>query len=129
MKLPRLRQKGAAYYFDTQAKPRRWIPLGSDLPAALRQYQKLIRKPAIGTVAGMLDAYLSSRQWKPQTRALYDTWVDHLVRVFGDLQPDEVTRQDVLRYLDECPRTSYAGEVSLLRQAFEHAVRQGRAGG
>jgi integrase len=112
VKLPRLRQKGNAYYYDTQAKPRRWIALGSNLPAALREYERLTRKGERGTVAAMLESWL---------------WAAHLVRVFGDMRPCDLTRFDVLRYMDECPRTSARAEISMLRQAFERAVRRQEA--
>jgi len=57
---PRLRQKGKAFYFDTQEKPRRWIPLGSDPAAAMTKYRRLIlREGNIGTVARLLSDYLA----------------------------------------------------------------------
>ena len=57
---PRLRRKGKAFYFDTQEKPRRWIPLGSDPSEAIAKYRKLLGgKGPEGTVPRILSDYLT----------------------------------------------------------------------
>lgn len=128
MKLPKLRQKGNAFYFDVGGKPRRWIPLGCDPVDAMRQYKRLMgAKSAGGTVGKMLDDHLLAivRDVKPSSLAQYRAWRDHLHRVFGGMPMDSVTQFDILKYLDVCPRTSGPGEMSLLSQAFTRAMRAG----
>lgn len=125
-RLKGLRRKGAAWYYDTGGKPRRWVPLGSDEALALKRYRELVARPVIaGTIDAMLAAHLSGLKRAPGTLALYKTFRKHLSGVFGHLRPDEVTQADVLRYLDDCPRTSFAGEVALLSAAYRTAMRQG----
>lgn len=125
-RLKGLRRKGAAWYYDAGGKPRRWIPLGSDECVALRRYHELAAgNAATGTVDAMLAAHLASLDRAPGTLALYRTFRKHLSAVFGHLRPDEITQADVLRYLDACPRTSFAGEVALLSSAYRTAMRRG----
>lgn len=127
-KLPRLRWKGDAAYFDTQRKPRYWIPLGSNLLIILREYQKLMAQPAsVGTVGRMLQEHVDGLRGKVTegTHAQYRAWNRHLSGCFGRLFPNEVTQADVLKYLDVCKRTSARGEISLLSGAYRAAMRAG----
>lgn len=136
-KRPRLRQKNRAFYFDTQAKPRVWIPLGSDEKVALRRYEKLIKAAgAIGTVDRMIDEYMrhliaggagmNGRPVAPATIDQYRVWSVHVGRVFGQLDPTEITQGDVARYLLTCIRSSARGEISLLSSAYQFALPSGR---
>lgn len=125
MKLPRLRLKGKAWYYDTQAKPRRWIPLGSDRAAALREYARIESgRAAGGTVKAMLTAYLVEKgpRLQPGSRARYREWARHLEAVFGHMAPGELTQADVLLYLHHCPRTSGPSEVAVLSGAYRLAM-------
>ena len=129
-KLPRLRWKGNAAYFDTQAKPRQWIALGSHWPTAHRRYLELIEQPArVGTVDAALASHLSAiaERVTAGTRSQYRAWRMHLSAVFGHLPLSSVTPADILRYLDDCPRTSARGEVALLSGAYRWAMRHGMA--
>jgi integrase len=134
VKLPKLRRNGNAWYFDPcTGKPRRWIPLGTDAVIAMRRYQAMVKRgtPSAGTIAQIVDAFIDNppadSDWSEGTVKQYRAWANHLADRFGDLYPDELRREDILRYLDECPRTSARGEISLLRQALERAVRRGEA--
>ena len=128
--LPHLRKVGNAWYFDHGGKPRRWEALGTDEARALAKYRTLLaRRGAVaGTVDAMLREHLESLPGAvaPSTLKQYRVWRMHLSGVFGHLRPDEVSQADVLQYLDECPRTSFRGEVSLLSQAYWHWMRQRR---
>jgi integrase len=130
---PNLRRKGAAFYFDTQEQPRRWIPLGSDQVLAMKRYHELVeRKGKAGTVDRMVADYLAhlaaggfsatGRKVTASTLAMYRTWSVHLSSVFGDLSPTEVTQGDVAIYLAQCQRTSARGEISLLSSAYGRAM-------
>jgi integrase len=132
MNRPGLRRKNRAWYFDTGGKPRKWIPLGSDEAAALIAYERLAARPASGTVAAMLQAYMvhleaggegtKGEPVAPATLAQYRAWHTHLHRVFGHLAPEAVTQGDVLLYLVRCPRTSSRGEISFLSGAYRLAM-------
>jgi integrase len=125
VKLPKLHRKGNAYYFVTTTKPRRWIALGTDLPAAIRRYHKLIASPQPqGTIGRLLTEHLATLTVRPRSMELYRVWARHLGAVFGHMALDELTPADVLEYLDRCPRTSGPGEVSLLSGAYRTAMRR-----
>ena len=130
MPLPHLRKVGNAWYFDHGGKPRRWEALGTDEAAAMRKYRTLLERR--GAVAGTVDAMLTDHlaalpgTVAPTTLAIYRIWRMHLSGVFGHLRPDELTQADILQYLDECPRTSFRGEISLLSSAYWRWMRQRR---
>ena len=134
---PRVRKKGRAYYFDTQAKPRKWIALGSDEAAALRKYDRLVK--GVGAASGTIDRLLNDYMLhlhaggvgafgKPVAQLTldqYDVWQTHICRVFGKLAPGEISQGDVARYLKNCKRTSARGEISLLSSAYNFALPSG----
>lgn len=130
MKLPNLHRKGECYYYVTGTTPRKWLPLGSDLRAALRRYEKLrLQRSPSGTLGQLIQAWLAN---PPKTvgktsLSTYRANATHVQRVFGELYPDEVSRADILRYLDECPRTTVGNEVMILRRVYERAIRSGVA--
>ena len=130
---PRLRRKGRAWYFDTQERPRRWIPLGTDEADALRRFHELAdRKGQPGTVDRMVADYLAhlaaggagafGKPIRPASLTLYRGWAVHLSAVFGDMSPADVTQGDVAVYLARCTRTSARGEISLLSSAYQRAL-------
>lgn len=134
---PQLRRKGRAWYFDTQERPRRWIPLGTDEAAALRRYRDLVdRKGQPGTVDRMLADYLAhlaaggggafGKPIRPASLTLYHGWAVHLSGVFGAMSPADVTQSDIAVYLARCTRTSARGEISLLSSAYQHALVEQR---
>lgn len=135
---PRLRQKGAYYYFDAGGKPRKWIPLGKDWQRVEHQYRRLMAQhaPNAGdyrTVADMLDAYLKHLQdggagpsgdpVRPSTLRIYRSWAKHLIKTFGRADPRDLTQKDIDRYMYVCRRTSFDHERSLLSGAYQHAKR------
>jgi integrase len=128
VRFPRLRKKGRAYYYDTQAKPRKWIPLGSDESAALAEYRKLVnREASSGTIGKMLAEYVDwlTGQRSKNTILQYRVWEGHLAGIFGHMRPAELTQADVARYLDECPRKNARGEISVLSGAYHKWLRAG----
>jgi integrase len=125
-KRPGLRKRGRAFYFDTQAKPRRWIPLGTDEAKALREYERLRAAPiAAGTIDAMLRDHLDAIAVAPGTLELYRIFRKHLSGVFGHLAPGELTQADIRKYLTDCPRTSFRGEIALLSSAYWRAMDKG----
>ena len=134
-RFPRLRQKGKAFYYDTQETPRRWIPLGSDSAAAMKTYRRLYERDGeLGTVSRLLSDYLAhleaggrgsfGRPVTGGTLVLYHDWAKKVGAVFPILAI-EVTQGDVARYLHDCARTSARGEISLLSGAYQFAMARG----
>lgn len=132
-RFPRLRQKGKSFYFDTQRTPRYWIPLGSDVAAAMAKYRRLSKaQGASGTVARMLADYLDylasggrgtfGRPVAKPTLEAYRGFATHVSAIFGHMDPVEITQGDVALYLHRCTRTSARGEISLLSSAYQHAM-------
>ncbi len=135
MSLPFLRRVGDALYFDHGGKPRHWEPLGSNEEAAMRRYRILLkqRNATGGTVDAMLRDHLLTLPTKVKAGELtastlkqYKAWRMHVGEMFGRFRPHEVTQADILRYLENCPRTSFRGEISLLSSAYWTWMRLGK---
>ena len=134
-RFPRLRQKGKAFYYDTQETPRRWIPLGSDRSRDEGLQAPFARDGEVGTVPRMLSDYLAhleaggcgsfGRPVSPGTLVLCRDWAKKLGAVFP-MPSTEVTQGDVAPYLDDSVRSSGRGEISLLSGAYQHAMAHGR---
>lgn len=128
-RLPRLRRRGHAWYYDHGGKPRCWQPLGSDEAKALARYREIeaAPKPAPCTVDRMLADVIDHLRGRvrPGTLANYQSYRKHLSAVF-DPDPEKIDQADILRYLALCPRTSFRGEIALLSQAFALAMTHGR---
>ena len=130
VKLPNLRRKGRAYFYDHGGRPRRWEPLGTDEAAALRRYHAIraINEAGPGTVQAMLADRLAALdgEVKPATLVNYRQYAKHLGAVFGALSPADLTQADILEYLDRCPRMSFRGEIALLSSAYVGWMRDRR---
>lgn len=130
VKLPNLRRKGRAYFYDHGGRPRRWEPLGTDEAAALRRYHAIraINEAGPGTVQAMLADRLAALdgEVKPATLVNYRQYAKHLGAVFGALSPADLTQADILEYLDRCPRMSFRGEIALLSSAYVGWMRDKR---
>jgi integrase len=55
---------------------------------------------------------------------MYRIWRRHLSGVFGHQRPEELTQADIVQYLEECARSSFRGEISLLSAAYWRWIRQ-----
>jgi integrase len=130
MKLPNLRRRGRAYYYDHGGNPRRWEALGTDEAVALRRYQRIVdaAKTTPGTVDQMVRECLEGLAGKRAKGTIenYRTWRGHLGEIFGAQRPEELTQADVLRYLNKCPRLTARGEIGLLSMSFAAWMEQGR---
>lgn len=126
MKFPRLRRKGRAFYYDTQATPRKWIALGSNEPVAVAKYRALFQQVGnAGSVTVMLREYLVSIAGKmaPNTHVQHNAWQRHIEAVFGELDAASITQGDIAKYLELCPRTSGRSEISLLSKSYHRWLR------
>lgn len=135
-----------AYYFVGRSGE--WIRLGTDVKKALRRYTDLIAAPGLGRMGEIMDRYLREVVPKkaPRTRANNEREIEPLRAVFGHMEPDEITPQDIYAYMDhrrrrvkrrkpdgtieeiEVPAPIAANrEVALLSSIFSHAIRWGLA--
>lgn len=135
-KYPRLRRRGARFYFDHGGKPRRWEPLGDNEARALARYRALVAesRPEHGTISHMLGDALADLRGKVTegTLANYRGFRKHLEAVFSDPEtkrshnPEILTQADILRYLRTCPRMSFRGEIAFLSHAYVVWMEDGR---
>lgn len=123
-------RKGAAYYYVTNEKPRRWIPLGTDLNRARRLWADLEYTAEAGiTVEALLDRYMAdfSAKWSKGTRRQYGHYAKVLIKEFGDLELDAVSSPLLCRWRDSNSHRSILinGCLGLLSPAMGKAVEWG----
>jgi integrase len=136
--LKNLRKKGGSWYYDHGGTPRRYEPLGSDDAKALARYQEIRGREPVkaGTVDAMLRDFIewarresanapagSKRKRAPGTFGNYESWRKVLSEVFGAMNPAHVNQRDILTYLYDCPRMTFANEIALLSMAYSRWMR------
>lgn len=131
---PRIRAKGGRFYYDTQATPRKWIPLGADYAAALVKWAELegrgFTASTAPTVRMAADRYRREvMPWKaPRTQADNAVELENLLAVFGDAPLASVKPTHVRGYLDArgaTARTRANREKALLSHIFNKAREWG----
>lgn len=116
-----------AYYFV--AKSGEWIWLGKDHAAALRRHAEFAAAPVLGRMRDLMDRYMSeiSPMKAPRTLKNNGREIEPLKKVFGHMEPDEITPRNLYGYLDERPKVAGNRELALLSSVFKHAIRWGLA--
>lgn len=102
----RVRGDVTYYYYDTGAKPRKELPLGTDYVMAVRKWSELHQaatnvKP---TVAWAIAKYQASPQFldvSTGTQKDYSYAFDQLAKHFGDAPLDEVRPSHITLYIDK----------------------------
>lgn len=99
------------YYYDTGARPRVEISLGSDYTLAVQEWSKLHQaKPTIAmTVGWAIDKYRASVEFTGLghgTQADYNYALDKIVEHFGDAPLDQVQAPHITLYMDKRSLTS-----------------------
>jgi len=127
----RMYLRRGSYYF---ASPNgRWYPLGKDYALAMAEYGRLTgpHQPC-RTLGDVIARYridvLPGKGDKTQINERPQ--LDKLVKVFGNMLPDEVTQQHVYQYMDtRAAKVPSAAkhEVTLLSHVFTKAIRWGAA--
>lgn len=122
-------RKGEALYYVTNDRPRRWIPLGSDLNHARRLWADLECSAPVGTVAGLLERYLAdfANDWSAGTRRQYAACAKELVKEFGDTPVASLSAPAIAQWRDRHRhhRQWINGCLSVLRPALAKAVEWG----
>lgn len=134
---PHMAQKGRAYYYVTNDKPRKWIPLGDDYPRALAAWAKLEGEPVPESARTLSQIAAWYRKDVLPTKAVRtqkdnEAELQRLEAVFGDSPIETITPVDVATYLDG--RVDEKGnpapvranrEISLLSHVINFARRRG----
>lgn len=100
---PHMAQKGRSYYYVTNDKPRRWLPLGVDYPKALKEWAKLEGKEipdAARTFSQIAAWYRQDVIPEKATRTQDDNEAElaNLEAVFSAMVIDTLTPVDVATY-------------------------------
>jgi integrase len=117
---------GIYYYRPKEGKP---INLGREEAEALRRYRELVpdnRK--LTTMGDVFDRYLIEiiPTKAPRTQLDNTTELGNLRRSFGHFLPDEITAQDIYKYMDGRGAPVRANrEIALLSHIFKKAIRWG----
>lgn len=126
---PHMARKGAAFYYVTNDRPRRWIPLGTDLNRARRLWAELECSVAPMTVAALLQRYLAdfADDWSASTRKQYAAFARDLTEEFGERPVESLSAPEVAQWRDRNRhrRAWINGCLSVLRPALSKAVEWG----
>lgn len=100
---PHMAQKGRSYYYVTNDKPRRWLPLGDDYPKALAGWAKHEGQP----IPDSARTFSQIAAWyrkdvipdkAPRTRKGNEAELANLEAVFGASPIETITPVDVATY-------------------------------
>jgi len=127
---PRMAQKGSAYYYVTSTKPRRWIPLGSDLTEARRKWADLENGPREeNRIDNLIDAWISSPAFSKlaaSSRICYESVSKQVKEYFKDGYAADIKPHHVAGWMDDHPSKSQANlGRALLSNVMALAVRKG----
>ncbi len=132
---PHMRIRKGLYYYDTQAKPRREIPLGKDYGAALVKWAELEggnllpanTAPTFSTAATRYKTEVFPTK-APRTQQDNETELARLLKVFKDAPLGGIKPMHVRGYLDERGKSAKARanrEKALLSHIFNKAREWG----
>lgn len=120
---PRMRLRKGRYYYDTQGKPRREIPLGGDYGSALVKWAELEGNALLpaNTAPTFGMAVVRYRRdilptKKPRTQRDNETELEHLLKVFKDAPLGQIKPSHVRGYMDA------RGKIAKIRANREKAL-------
>jgi len=125
---PHMQIKGKSYYYVTNEKPRRWIPIGSDLAKARIKWAELENGPASsGSLARLIDEWLDlPNELTASTMVNYRSVATQLKAVFMDSLVTDIVPANVAAWLDNHPSRARANlGKALLTNVLDLAVRRG----
>lgn len=135
--LPRMdarkRVKGG-YTYRYLTYDRKYINLGHDRAEAILTVLEMERRaPTTGTVQEMVETYLQSTTFYEKGKRTQEDYLRHskqILRVFGEMQVDDVTPPHIARYLrmerKEAPVQANR-EIAFLSSCFQEGIEQGLA--
>lgn len=122
--------KGTYYFINHEKK---WVKLGNSLCEAMLEYYKLLpEKQKISTLRDLFDRYMVEISPKKSAASYHSdlTAMRQLRPVMGDMQPNDLTPQDVYKYIDYRSRTAPVRvnrEIALLSHIYTKGIRWGAA--
>ncbi|MDR3300320.1 MAG: tyrosine-type recombinase/integrase [Candidatus Accumulibacter sp.] len=127
---PRLHKKGKAYYYVTSTKPRQWIPLGSDLPAARVKWAELENGPKDESLLSVLiEEWLVSEHFNSlaaKSRSGYIGIARQVLGFFAGARVADIRPHIIAQWMDAHPSKNRANfGKSLLSNVLTVAVRRG----
>lgn len=87
--------RSGSYY---HVKAGKWTMIGSDLPSALKAYAKILSAPK-DKMPALVERYIEQLSVAPATKRSYISAKNHLVKILVDMEPQEITAQDVRRII------------------------------
>jgi integrase len=126
---PHMAQKGQAFYYVTNDRPRRWIKLGTDYMAALVEWAKLEGGdlPDHARTFSQVAAWYELKVLPGKALRTQDdnkAEIKRLCTVFGDSPIETITPADVRRYLDDRMSTKRLKEGEQPKPAHVRANRE-----
>lgn len=85
--------RSGSYYY---VKAGKWTLIGHDLPSALKAYAKIFSAPT-DKMPALLERYIAQLDVAAATKRSYISAKNHLVKILIDMEPQEITAQDVRR--------------------------------
>ena len=125
-----MHMKGEAYYYVTSTKPRKWIPLGSDLCEARGKWADLENGPRTETlVSNLIDEWLNSEKFAAladTSRSCYSSISKQVKEFFSGADVTDIKPHHIAAWMDAHPSRTQANlGRSLLSNVLTLAVRQG----
>jgi hypothetical protein len=123
----RLHLRAGVYWYVTNAKPRKWIRLGTDYRRALARWAELEGGHSRETVATLVDRFVDLLEVKPSSAKQYRSWAKALREGLGNHAVDALTTHHVAIWRDaNSHRKAYVnGCLATLRGAYDKAREWG----
>lgn len=125
---PHMHMKGKRYYYVTNDKPRKWIPLGDDLHEARKKWAELENGPSDSdSISRLIDEWLEiPNELTESTMLNYRSVAKQLKEVFGNTQVALIRPHHVASWLDNHASKARANlGKAVLTNALDLAIRRG----
>jgi len=127
---PRMHMKGEAFYYVASTKPRKWIPLGSDITVAREKWAALENGPRTETlISNLVDEWLSSEKFAglaDTSRSCYSSISKQVKDFFVDADISDMKPSAIAAWMDDTVSKTQANlGRSLLSNVLTLAVRRG----
>lgn len=126
---PRMHVKGDTFYYVTTTSPRKWIRLSKDLQEAKVKWAEIEgRNDESGLFSALVHRYLAEclGDLKPNTVRAYRSAAAQIIKVFGEMRPEEIKPPHIAQYMDLHDSKSKANMgLVVLKNVFLKAIRWG----
>lgn len=131
------RGRSAYEYKVKHGKRYRLCSLTADSAEVIRAYDELIERLSIekDSFASLIDAYFASDSYTKlsrRTQSDYAGNATHVLKVFGEMKPDDILPEHIRRYMDIRGKTAQVRanrEHSFIRLVFSWAYQRGLSSG